>query len=92
MLEETDVLSKAIQRKVRQFRAQPIRTKAFSDADKARTREVLTQFEHSDDDDDQVNLESISLGDGKYEKFASFMTNVRKLQKLVECTHTVSQI
>ena len=52
----------------------------------------MTRFEHSDDDEMQVNLEGITLGDGKYEKFSQFMTDVRKLQKLVECNYTVSVI
>jgi len=43
---------------------------------------VLAQFELSEDEE-QVDLEGIQLGDGKYDKFSHFSQNVRKLQKMI---------
>lgn len=56
----------------------PVKTKHFSPQDKSQVRQALTIFELSEDDE-QVDLEGIQLGDGKYEKVSGFAQNVRKL-------------
>ena len=88
LLQQTDKLNIKILKQFKSFREEPIKTKSFSKQDKALTRKVLSQFELSSDEE-QVNLEGIQLGDGKYEKISKFSSNVRKLQKLIEARQAI---
>ena len=78
LLSQTEGLNETIQSKFKQFREAPIKTKHFSPSEKAKVRQALTHFELSEDEE-QVDLEGIQLGDGKYEKVSAFAQNVRKL-------------
>ena len=82
LVTQTEGLNQAILSKFEQFRSRPIRTKHFTVEEKSQLRQALTHFELSDDEE-QVDLEEIQLGDGKYEKISGFALNVRKLKKLI---------
>ena len=78
LIAETEELNENMQSKFKNFRSVPVKTKHFSTQDKSQLRHALTEFELSEDEE-QVDLEGIQLGDGKYEKISSFAQNVRKL-------------
>jgi hypothetical protein len=69
----------------------PVKTKQLPSSEKEQVRQALTLFELSEDEE-QVDLEGIQLGDGKYEKVHRFAQNVRKLQKLINAQQTINMI
>lgn len=74
-----------------QFSKRPIKVKHFSPQQKALTRSALLNFECSEDEE-QVDLEGIQLGDGTYDKVACFAKNVRKLHKLIDARLVISSL
>ena len=87
----TKELNTKIESKFEQFRSQPVRTKHFNAEEKARTRQALSQFELSDEED-HVCLEGIRLGDGKYNQIWAFQQNVRKLMRMVLARQIIHSI
>ena len=91
LIAKTQELNEEIESQFELFRSKPTKTKNLSEKQKSRIRTVLTQFEQSDDEE-QVDLEDIPLGDGKYEKISQFSQNVRKLQKMIKAEQVIDQM
>ena len=53
-------------------------------------REALEDYEHSDDED--VDLEGLLLGNGQYEKIAQFSKRVRKYQRFIRALQVIEPI
>lgn len=66
LTDQTDTLNKAMETKFDKFRQKPIKTRHFTPKEKEQTVKILTEFEHSGDED-QVDSESIQLSDANYD-------------------------
>ena len=68
-----------------------MKIKKFKQADKELVTKHLMQYEMSEDEE-QVELEDIQVGDGKYLQFAQFSQNIRKFKKMIKAKQIIGTL
>ena len=91
LIKDTDKLNQEIEAEFQKFRENPVKIKKFKQADKELVTKHLMQYEMSEDEE-QVDLEDIQVGDGKYLQFAQFSQNIRKFKKMIKAKQIIGTL